>query len=129
MTELHLNAQTVLRGFQAFAEGDLPTMRELFAEDAVWHVGGRNRWTGDYQGLDAILEYFGELAGEASFDQDLHAVLADDEHVVTLVNTTATRGDETFDSQTVFIFHVSNGRVSEAWGTSLDDHATDEFWA
>ena len=128
MTELHLNAQTVLRGFQAFAEGDLPTMRELFAEDAVWHVGGRNRWTGDYQGLDAILEYFGELAGEASFDQDIHAVLADDEHVVTLVNTTATRGDKTFESQTMFIFHVGDGKVSEVWGTSLDDHATDEFW-
>ena len=128
MTDLHPNGQTVLKGFQAFAEGDMATMEELFAEDAVWHVGGKNRWTGDYQGLDAILEYFGELAREASFDQDMHAVLADDKHVVTLVNSTATRGEETLESQTVFIVHVSGGRVSEAWGTSLDDHAVDEFW-
>lgn len=129
MTELHPNAQTVLNGFQAFAEGDVPTMRDLFVEDAVWHVGGRNRWTGDYQTRDTILEYFGELAGEASFEQDVHAILADDEHVVALVNTAATRGDRTLESQTVFIFHVRDRRVSEVWGTSLDDHATDEFWA
>jgi hypothetical protein len=129
MAELHPNAQAVLGGFKAFAEGDMVAMKELFADDAVWHVGGRNDWTGDYQGVDAILRFFGEISAEATFDQDLHAVLADDEHVVVLVNNTATRGDKTLDGQTVFIFHVSNGKSSEVWSAALDPYAADEFWA
>ena len=129
MGELHPNAQNVLKGFQAFAEGDMATMKELFNDDSVWHVGGRSRWSGDYQGVDSILRFFGEISTEASISQDLHAILADDEHVVVLVNSTATRDDKSLESQLVFIFHVSDGIASEVWGTSLDDYANDEFWA
>lgn len=32
---MHPNTQTVLRGFQAFAEGDMATMKALFADDAT----------------------------------------------------------------------------------------------
>ena len=32
---MHPNAQTVLRGFQAFAEGDMAAMMSLFADDAT----------------------------------------------------------------------------------------------
>ena len=129
MAELHPNAQNVLKGFQAFAEGDMATMKELFDDDATWHVGGRNRWSGSYKGVDAILGFFGGISQEASISQDLHAVLADDEHVVALINSTTTRDDRTLESQLIFVFHVSDGTVSEVWGTSLDDYATDEFWA
>jgi hypothetical protein len=129
MAELHPNAQAVLGGFQAFAEGDMVAMKELFADDATWHVGGKNRWSGDYQGVDAILGFFGGISSEASLSQDLHAVLADDEHVVVLVNGTATRGDKTLDSQTVFIFHLSDGKTTEVWGVAVDPYAGDEFWA
>jgi ketosteroid isomerase-like protein len=31
---MHPNARTVLRGFRAFAEGDMATMKSLFADDA-----------------------------------------------------------------------------------------------
>ena len=129
MAELHPNAQAVMAGFQAFAEGDKAALKELFTDDATWHVGGRNRWTGDYQGVDAILRFFGEISTESSISQDLHAVLADDEHVVVLVNSTATRGDKTLDGQTVFVFHVDDGKTSEVWAAALDPYAADAFWA
>ncbi len=129
MAELHPNALNAMRGFQAFAAGDMATMKELFHDDAVWHVGGRNRWSGDYEGLDAILGFFGDIAEEASISQDVHAILGDDDHVVALINSTATRGDKTLESHLIFTFHSRDGKVSEVWGTSLDDYATDEFWA
>ena len=44
-------------------------------------------------------------------------------------NSTATRGDKTLESHLIFTFHSRDGKVSEVWGTSLDDYATDEFWA
>ena len=129
MAELHPNAQAVLGGFQAFATGDMVAMKELFADDATWHVGGRNRWSGDYQGVDAILRFFGEISTEATLSQDLHAVLADDEHVVVLVNGTATRENKSLEGQTVFVFHITDGKTSEVWATAIDPYAADEFWA
>ena len=99
MAELHPNALNAMRGFQAFAAGDMATMKELFHDDAVWHVGGRNRWSGDYEGLDAILGFFGDIAGEASISQDVHAILGDDDHVVALINSTAKNDKSTSSLQ------------------------------
>jgi len=129
MGDMHPNAQQVLRGFQAFAEGDMVAMKELFDDDSIWHFPGRNKWSGDYQGVDSILRFFGEVTAEATIEQDLHAILADDEHVVALVHSKATRGDIALESQQVFIFHISDGKVGEVWAMAGDDYAIDEFWA
>ena len=34
------NADLVQRGYAAFSTGDIATLSELFAADAVWHVPG-----------------------------------------------------------------------------------------
>ena len=126
---MHPNAQVILRGFQAFAEGDMATMRTLFADDATWHLSGRNKWSGDYTGSDAILGYMSGVAAEAKIDNRLHAVLADDDHVVVLVNALLSRGDKSHTSNFAYVFHVSDEKVTEAWAVPADQYAQDEFWA
>ena len=126
---MHPNAQVVTRGFQAFAEGDMATLRSLFADDATWHLSGRNKWSGDYTGPDAILEYMGGVAAEVTIENELHAVLADDDHVVVLVNTSSSRQGEKFSGNNVYVFHVDDGKVTEAWIVARDQYAQDEFWA
>ena len=128
MGEMHPNAQLVMKGFQAFAEGDMATLEEILAEDLQWHVGGRNKWSGTKNGRDATLRFFGDISADTEIVNQPHAVLADDEHVVVLVNSTLTRGEEVFNDNTTFIFHVSDGLATEVWGTSLDQYATDAFW-
>ncbi len=128
MEGMHPNAQAVMKGFQSFAEGDMEAMRGMFTEDAVWHTGGKNKWSGDYSGVDAMLQFFGEIAGEATIDNQPHALLADDEHVVALIESTVTRGDESITAQQIFIFHTNEGVVSEVWVTALDQYALDAFW-
>lgn len=125
---MHPNAQIVLKGFQAFGEGDMATMKEIMADDVKWHTAGRNKFSGTRQGLDSVLEFFGEVSSEAQIEQDLHAILADDEHVVALVTSNATRGDDSLSAQNVFVFHVSGGKVTEAWNTAYDAYAADAFW-
>src|SRR5512132_3406676 len=44
----HPNEDLVRRAFDAFAKGDVDTMRELTDQDAVWHTPGRHPLTGDY---------------------------------------------------------------------------------
>ena len=57
----HPNVALVRRGYEAFANGDAETLAELIAEDAVWHVGGRNLFTDTYRGREAIFTYFRKL--------------------------------------------------------------------
>ena len=144
---MHPNAEVVLRGFQAFAEGDMDSMRSLFTDDATWHSGGRNKWSGDYTGPDSIVQMMGGLGSgdytgpdsivqmmgglgsDATIENQPHAVLADDDHVVVLNNSSQSRNGRNFSGNNVFVFHVSDGKVTEVWTVSADPYGLDEFWA
>lgn len=55
----HPNVALVRRGYKAFIDGDLDALRELFADDIVWHNGGRNPLSGDHRGVDEVFSCFG----------------------------------------------------------------------
>ena len=82
----------------------------------------------DYVGADAIMRLMTGITAEAQFENRPHAVLADDEHVVVLVNGTFTRGEKRYEGDTVFVFHVDDGAVTEAWSIPSDPYALDAFW-
>ena len=125
---MHPNAELVMKGFQAFAEGDAGTMREILSDDVVWHSSGRSKWGGDYVGADATLKLFNDIGAEAEIENVPHAILADDDHVVVLINVRARRGDDTHENTNVFVMHVDDGKLTEAWVTTGDVYAWDEFW-
>jgi ketosteroid isomerase-like protein len=82
----HPNEDLIRRGYAAFSRGDMDTLRELFHPDIVWHAPGRSQLAGDHQGVEAVLGYFGrtmELTG-GNFRADVHDVVANDEHAVSL---------------------------------------------
>ena len=126
---MHPNVQVVTRGFQAFADGDTATLKELLADDATWHRGRTNKWSGDYTGLNSIAKMMSGLASDATIVNTPHAVLADDDHVVALINTSQTRNDRSFNGQGVIVFHVNDGKIREAWTILLDAYGFDDFWA
>ena len=53
------NDQLVREAFDAFGRGDLDWIREHLSDDVTWHVAGHNRFSGDYQGRDTVLELLG----------------------------------------------------------------------
>ena len=126
----HPNADLVREGFEAFAAGDVATLDRLIADDATWHSSGRNPLAGDFVGKAAILESFARVRTQTdSFKQDIHAIVADDDHVVALVNATTTRGGKTLEQQQALVFHVADGKATEVWVFPADQYAVDEFWA
>jgi len=128
MAEMHPDAQVVMAGFQAFAMGDMDTMKSILADDAVWHTPGRNRFSGDYHGPDEIVAVFQELQAAARIDNRPHAMLADDDHVVVLIEATFEGDGKTLEATSVFVFHVDDGKVTEVWVASPEQHQIDEFW-
>jgi ketosteroid isomerase-like protein len=127
----HPNEELVRRAFDAFAKGDVDTLRELTDQDAVWHTPGRNLLSGDYRGVDDILGFFArvmELTG-GTFRAELHDVVANDEHAVALYVTRAQREGRTFENRTALISHVRNGKFTESWTMSDNQYAADEFFS
>jgi uncharacterized protein len=125
----HSNVARIKDGYAAFAKGDLAALNDLFADDVLWHVEGRNQLVGDYRGRDAVYAFFGRLmeVTEGTFHLDVHAVLADDAHGVALVVTTASRAGRSVTTQNAHVFHLRDGRVTEFWDASTDQYSTDEM--
>jgi ketosteroid isomerase-like protein len=125
------NVALVRMGYEAFAAGDLDTLRGLFDDNIIWHVGGRSPLAGDYKGIDEVFGFFAklvELSG-GTFKIDLHAALADDEHSVALTRNTGEREGKRLDDNGVAVYHVAGGKVTEAWFHPGDAYAEDEFWS
>ena len=112
--------QKIRDGFEAFKRGDLKAVSELFTDDAVWHGRGSTKFGGDFKGKDALI---GNMAQFAQTFQDIrldiHDILANDKHVVALVNNSVTRNGKTYADQQTFVFHVNDqGRTTETWVAS-----------
>jgi ketosteroid isomerase-like protein len=115
------------KGYKAFAEGDLDAIRELFADDIVWHVGGRNKLSGDYKGIDEVFGFFGKLmeVGQ-NLKQEIHDVIANDEHAVVLVTTSMEVNGAPLKDNAVHVFHVQDGKATEFWGHTWNSYEFDE---
>ena len=126
----HPNLEIARAGYEAFASGDLAAVSDLFSDDIVWHSGGSNVLTGDYKGKEAVLGFFGLLMQESggSFTNEIHDMLANDEHGVALVTMSATRDGKSFEGNVVHIFHMSDGNMTEFWAIPEDQSGYDEFW-
>jgi ketosteroid isomerase-like protein len=125
----HPNVTRIKDAYTAFAKGDSAVLEDFFAEDVLWHDGGRNQVSGEYRGREAVFGLLGKLMEltEGSFRADLHAVFADDEHGVALAVLTASRGGRSFELNEVQVFHLRDGKVVEVWIAPTDQYATDEL--
>jgi ketosteroid isomerase-like protein len=127
----HPNEEVARKGYQAFSEGDMATLNDLFADDLVWHVGGRTPISGDYRGKDAVFGFFTqtmEMTG-GTFRLEIHDILANDEHVVALASVSGQRDGKSLQDNSVQVLHVKDGKVTESWFHPGDQYATDEFWS
>ena len=127
----HPNAALLKKGFEAFAQGDMATITNLFAEELVWHLLGRHQLAGVHRGRDAVFAIFAKIAelSGGTFKIDIHDIVANDEHAVALTRETGTREGRSLDSMVVDVYHMKDGKVLEFWSFAEDGQANDEFWS
>ncbi len=125
------DAALVRRGYEAFSAGDMNTLRELFAEDAVWHVGGTGPLSGDKKGREAILAYFGELAtrSNGSMRVTVEDVAQGERYTVGVQFSHAERDGKTMDQRQVIVFSIADGKVTEGTEMQEDTNAVSGFWS
>jgi ketosteroid isomerase-like protein len=126
----HPNAELFRRGYTAFQNGDLDTVRSLFASDIVWHVPGRSHLSGDHRGVDDVIALFMRQFEESggTFKVDLHDILANDEHAVALAEFSATKDGNALQDNYVHVVHVAGGKLTESWIFSEHQDKVDAFW-
>jgi ketosteroid isomerase-like protein len=125
----HPNVALAREGFDAIARGDAQWMNDHLADDVVWHVGGNSRMAGAIRGKDQVMQLMGGAGGAEGDTIDVHDVLANDDHVVAMgtAHLHAPDGDEV-EYRFVNVFHMRDGKVTEAWGMSENDAETDPFF-
>ena len=126
------NAAIMRRAYEAFNRGDVNTLIELFDESAVWHLPGRSSMANDYQGRDATLAYFGQLAERTggTFRAELERLTADGEgRVIGIQRSTADRDGKHLDVGDCIVFQLRDGRITDGREHFEDLYAWDEFWS
>ena len=122
----HPNAEVLRLADEAMERGDIKGFFSHYTNDVAVHAAGNNRLAGDYKGIDQLQDLFGrfmEAMGEYSFQN--HAYLADDEHGITVQRGKSVRDGETREFNEVFVFHFSDGKISEMWYVPVDQAAVD----
>jgi ketosteroid isomerase-like protein len=122
----HPNAALIRAGYEAFAAGDMGKVGELLSPDIVWHAPGSNPLSGDQVGVEAVLANFGKLfeLTAGTFGQEIHDVVANDDHVVALV-TQWWEQPHPHRGGSVHVWHVKDGKATEAWLADLDQATSD----
>ena len=113
---MHPN-EKVLRGIdEAQMNGDMEAFMAALADDVQIHMGGHSSFAGHFRGKEEFAKLFGrfmERTPEYTFEA--HAYFADDEHGVSLQRSHYKRGDETLDTNDVFVNHFKDGKIAEIW--------------
>jgi ketosteroid isomerase-like protein len=125
-------AEAARRGYKAFQENDADTLQQVLAPDVKWHATGRNQASGDFDGLEATLGSFLNLAQltNGTFSVEVHDVLATDDHAVVLATSRGERNGKKLESPYCHVFHFNDsGQVSEAWVVAVNPYEGDEFFA
>jgi len=125
------NLEIVRRGYEAFATEDMETMKTLIAQNAHWHDTPTALSSGDFDGQQAILEYFGQLMRETEGTIKVTpiAMAAAGDRVFVLNHLSAKRGQRTLETNNVNVFTLANGSVVDTVVYSGNQPAAAAFFS
>jgi uncharacterized protein len=127
----HPNVERLQGFLDAYGANDRDAVGASLAEDAVWHVGGTHRFSGNYRGRDAILEYFDRVGSETGGTLRLEPIelMANQNRGAAFLRVTGERGGKRLDVTMAEAFQFDGeGRIREFWAHATDQDAIDAFW-
>jgi hypothetical protein len=125
------NLEILRRAYDAFANGDVPTVLARFSPDISWHVPGRSPLSRDYKGHDEVVGFFTKAmelsAGTLRVDVD--QLMGSGETVVARTTVSATRQRQAWSSPAVHVWQLRDGKAVDFHEFQGDQQTEDEFWA
>jgi ketosteroid isomerase-like protein len=124
----HPNAALVRKMAESFNSGDIQRMADMLADDIEWHEIGRAE---PIIGKEALAARFGMGSGTPppyEITGELHDVIANDDHTISLATAHATKDGRTFDYRVAEIYHMKDGKITARWAFSDDTTAINDFF-
>jgi len=121
----HPNATAFRQLIDAFNSGDMEGSAALIDNDVVWYSIGMDE---PVRGADALAANAMNFPEGLEVVAEVHDVVANDDHVVGLINATATLRGESFEYRTAEILHFADGKVTERWAFSDDTARINKFF-
>ncbi|MGV0835468.1 nuclear transport factor 2 family protein [Mycolicibacterium thermoresistibile] len=103
------NIETIKRGYEAFAAGDMETVLSLFDDDMEWVQPGDSAISGTYHGKAEFMDFLGKL-GEKGATVKVNRLIADGDTVVALTDVTL-GGESARDAD---VFTMRDGKTVHA---------------
>ena len=122
----HPNIDIVRRAYAAYLSGDRATIDAVFAPDIAWHNSGFDSTSGDRHGIEDVLAYLWADNHLDDYRLDVVDMLASDERVAVVAQTSGRRGDQTIKNDFVQVIRIDGGRVAEVWNYNWDQRALAE---
>ena len=127
----HPGAVRAQQYLDAFSNDDTEAMKDFFADDIVWHVGGNHHLSGDYRGKDQLFSYFAtvrDLSGGLELVPE--SILASDQHTAMFTRVKGSRNGKTMDVLLAQVLRVGDdGRWTEYYALADDQASVDDFWS
>ncbi len=128
---MHANEEVVRREAAAWDAGDAEAIVALYTPEAVIHSPGNNPLSGEYGGYDGVREYHRKLTQLLGSLDELdgreHDVVANDEHVVRLLQIVARKGDREVEWRHVAVYHIRDGKLDRVWNHMDPQREVDAF--
>lgn len=106
--------------------GEIDRVAPLLAEDVVWHEPGG---ADSIVGRQPLLEQMRWVTSALAVGIEVHDVVANDRHVVALIEWRMAAAGRSLVSRQVEIWHVQDERVTERWLFVDDFEGLAEFFA
>jgi uncharacterized protein len=126
------NEDTVRRGYEAFGQGDMDTLRSIMTPDVIQKVPGKSQVSGEHKGVDDVLGYYAtlfELTG-GTLEAELQSATAEGpDQVVAVHRLRAQRGGKSYDRDETLTFTFAGGKISRLDEDHGDQAAFDDFFS
>ncbi len=132
MSSRHPNAEVLREFFDAFGAPDRDWLAKLVTDEFVWHFPGNSPISGDWLGIDGVLDGIRAAAmtlGDGHNGFELQHVYADETSVVTVHRDYYTGEGNNLDLRYVLYVRMEGGRMAEVWEIPFDQAENDRYLA
>jgi ketosteroid isomerase-like protein len=131
-TNEHPNVRVLRDFFDAFGAADRARLEAMTTDDLVWHFPGASPISGDWRGVDGLLEGIRAIAmtlGRGNNGFELLHVFADDDVAITIHRDFYTADDNHLDLRYLLYIRMEDGKLAEVWEVPFDQAENDRYMA
>ena len=120
------NLSKITAFFSAYASKDVSAVRDVMAENILWHIPGHHPLAGTKSGIREVLAFF-DLLGKADFKAQPLVIAEHGDYVVDHHRGWSTAGSG-LDVTWCLVFRFEEGKISEVTNFCSDQHKADLFF-